>query len=231
MTLKDLLDFIKPRADIQREMSRQPSERRNRINLHQETQNRCYICNESHGIEECSQFRGLSPWERMRTLTNKHACFTCLRRHGGPCKLNKLCGFYGCKGKHHRILHYNQTPQRSENKNKTVRVQDTKPAVARTHLHHQFMSEVFYQIIPVTLRNGDRETRTYAFLDPGSSLTLVDRQLVHQLQLEGVPAPLKIKWTQDFSREEKKSQRVQLKIKGTSGREFTLDNVRTAKNL
>lgn len=233
VTLKDLLQFLKPRADIQREMSRQPFERRNRINVHQEARDRCYLCNGAHTIKECHQFKKLTPWERHKRIRSIQACFMCLIKHNGVCRSEQRCGIMGCQGKHHKMLHFTQFPRsrNEENMKNNPKGTENKPAVVLTNLHYQFRTQVFYQIIPVTLRNNGYHVETFAFIDPGSSLTLVDKQVTNQLRLEGIPDPLKITWTQNYSKIEESSERVKFKIMGSNLKEYSLDEVRTVENL
>lgn len=214
-------------------MSRQPFERRNRINVHQEARDRCYLCNGAHTIKECHQFKKLTPWERHKRIRSIQACFMCLIKHNGVCRSEQRCGIMGCQGKHHKMLHFTQFPRsrNEENMKNNPKGTENKPAAALTNLHYQFRTQVFYQIIPVTLRNNGYHVETFAFIDPGSSLTLVDKQVTNQLRLEGIPDPLKITWTQNYSKIEESSERVKFKIMGSNLKEYSLDEVRTVENL
>ena len=233
LTLKDLLDFVKPRADIQREMGRPYGERKIRVNLHHEMHTKCYICDGKHRIVDCSQLKKMSSWERVQKIKAKNGCLICLKRHKEQCRSNDRCGVEGCQGRHHRMLYFRRSfgPSQNETKVSTNTSRKEPHEEAQTNLHHKFVSQIFYQIVPVALRNGKHTVETYAFLDPGSSLTLLDDQIADQLNLNGIPAPLKIKWTQNHSKEEKNSTKVQFQIKGLEGQKYLIKDVRTVSNL
>ncbi|XP_065094301.1 uncharacterized protein LOC135714851 [Ochlerotatus camptorhynchus] len=237
-SLKDLAKWLKPKADIHRELynsNRAPIEKRNRVNVHSENNVRCYMCNGTHRLRECQKFGKMSVQNRRQEILKLRVCPLCLFRHKGNCNFQRNCGINGCNEHHHRLLHiprdiHNQG-SRPERRQITASGEPTEPRPETSNLHEEQRAQVFYQIIPVTLKNKNCEVETYAFLDPGSSLTLIDEGVAEELELEGVRDPLKIKWTQNVSREEKTSRRVKLKIKGNSDNEFTLTNVRTASNL
>ena len=68
----------------------------------------------------------------------------------------------------------------------------------------------------MTVYHGHRSIDD-AFLDEGSSLTLVETLLAQQLGLEGVRNPLELCWTGNYSRREESSLRVQLEISARGG--------------
>lgn len=55
---------------------------------------------------------------------------------------------------------------------------------------------------------------TFAFLDAGSSLTLLDEDIANKLELSGRKDPLKLKWTQNIEKNEDESRRIELNISG-----------------
>ncbi|ETN60411.1 hypothetical protein AND_007967 [Anopheles darlingi] len=97
--------------------------------------------------------------------------------------------------------------------------------------HHSGPRRTFYQMVPVTLRNGPIEMSALAFLDCGSSLTLIDEEAADRLGLGGYHDPLMMKWTHDISRQEKESRRVKVTVQGPSGHPYVLKGVRTVKTL
>ncbi|XP_065088777.1 uncharacterized protein LOC135710193 [Ochlerotatus camptorhynchus] len=241
-TLQDLYNWIKPKADVQRDLysqTRSQGERRNRVNVHQETSGgKCFLCNKEHRIKDCRQFLNMTPKERANQIFKYKACVMCLNKHRGTCWTPLRCDQGNCNGRHNKLLHFSkrefypkQPNPPPQNNSAKIKVEEAEIKEERSNLHQEKASAVFYQIMPVMLRNGNRIIKSYAFLDPGSSLTLLDEGIAEELQLEGVPDPLRIKWTQNVSREEKGSKRVKLSIMGKSGEEFTLTNVRTAAHL
>ena len=89
---------------------------------------------------------------------------------------------------------------------------------------------IYYQILPVTLINGDRKVKTYAFCDAGSSVSLVRNDIVRQLNVVGVKETMKIAWTNGEIHEED-SMTVKLKIQGASDEIFSLFDLQTVDEL
>lgn len=67
-------------------------------------------------------------------------------------------------------------------------------------------------MIPVTLYNGTFAVDTIAFLDEGSSYTLVEKSLASALLVRGLAQPLRVTWTAGVTRLEEDSQRVEFLI-------------------
>lgn len=90
----------------------------------------------------------------------------------------------------------------------------------------------FFKIIPVQLRNNNKIIRTFAFIDEGSSVSLIDKNLAKKLNLQGRQETLTIKWTGDTKKTDQKSQKVNFWISGLNEEdEFKLDNVCTFDDL
>ncbi|XP_049540067.1 uncharacterized protein LOC125957238 [Anopheles darlingi] len=71
-----------------------------------------------------------------------------------------------------------------------------------------------------------------AFVDEGSSFTLVEEDLADELGLDGPNQPLHLQWTGGITRVEKRSRVVTLKISGTpQGHQYTLSGVKTVQKL
>lgn len=127
---------------------------------------------------------------------------------------------------HQKGNNSNSRPEeRQINKNQNESSEDT------SNVHQDSEANRYYQIVPVTLRNGERKMDTHAFLDAGSSITLIDEGAANELNLEGRPEPLKLKWTQNVTKEETFSRRITLKFNGVERKQYTLQDVRTIKNL
>ncbi|XP_055622287.1 uncharacterized protein LOC129765875 [Toxorhynchites rutilus septentrionalis] len=212
-TLNDLNKWLLPHSRIARMMPKSnnsvsTTERKPRVNVHQTM--KCALCSASHRLFQCKNFKQMKTLERREFLAKKGICFKCLNSNDHimrNCSMKGICGIDGCNKEHNRLLH-----QRSEYK----RNQDTAADVRRgpeetTNIHRQRKEHLYYQIVPITVQNGERMIDTYAFLDTGSSVTLLDERMANMLELEGKVDPLT--WTQDCLKS-CSSKRVKFWIKG-----------------
>ena len=127
-----------------------------------------------------------------------------------PCKSKKLCGINGCERRHHPLLHSGAIKQEAVVAKPVTDVTTT----AITHHHHAHQTTLF-RVISVTIYGNKRTLTVYAFLDGGSSMTLVDKELAEQLGLDGEKVPLCLQWTANVTRSEKNSKRISFEISGT----------------
>ncbi|XP_055633819.1 uncharacterized protein LOC129774147 [Toxorhynchites rutilus septentrionalis] len=162
----------------------------------------------------------MSQQERWKTVQLNKLCRNCLGAHGRrPCKLQRSCGQDGCQAKHHPLLH------RHQQENSAI----VSGAVSN---HHYTGRAVLFRIIPVTLYANGRSINTFAFLDDGSSKTLVEECLVRELDVKGEAQPLCLQWTAGVTRAEVDSQRVELEISGRDYQyRYTIRDVRTVGSL
>ncbi|XP_058840949.1 uncharacterized protein LOC131696424 [Topomyia yanbarensis] len=91
---------------------------------------------------------------------------------------------------------------------------------------------------PVCKKDGHKlygkkgKFETLAFLDDGSSLTLVEKHIANQLGIEGEAEPLCLQWTSNVKRMEKESKLISLEISASNGNQrHMLNNVRTVESL
>ncbi|XP_055634145.1 uncharacterized protein LOC129774433 [Toxorhynchites rutilus septentrionalis] len=180
----------------------------------------CLHCGkEGHKLRECHAFGALSIDDRWRRIRTLKLCQICLFDHGRrACRSNSKCNVNGCQFKHHPLLHGKSTTPTTQ--------------VANNHIHRLLDSVVLFRIVPVTLYGKTGKINTFAFLDEGSSLTLIEGALVAQLGLTGNPHPLCLRWTGNTSRIEKESQTVTIAISGVhQQRRYQLVNARTVNSL
>lgn len=172
-----------------------------------------------------SEMQNLTIDERWKKVRRERLCRRCLNRipHANACPRDTSCGTNGCTYRHHPILH-------DESRKPNIVAARAEP----TCNAHQPTSYggVYFRIVPVTLHGKLKSLHTYAFLDEGSSLTMIEDATAEELGLEGTPESLCLKWTADMVREESKSRRVSLKISGRENdRQFQLSDVRTVSKL
>lgn len=92
--------------------------------------------------------------------------------------------------------------------------------------------DTLFPIAPVRLTCGKNYITTFAFLDSGSSVSLIDEEIAKQLKAKGPMEHLRLSWTNDVTREDRGSRRIDLEIRGTSElKSYTIKNLCTVKNL
>ncbi|XP_055632521.1 uncharacterized protein LOC129772999 [Toxorhynchites rutilus septentrionalis] len=181
----------------------------------------CIVCNrEGHRVVECDKFKSFSLDERWNVVHQKALCRTCLNSHGKwPCKSWKGCGIEGCHQKHNKLLHLPSQPQPYSNMSANHLIQGNGPFP-------------MFRVLPVVLYAGERFEVIFAFIDEGSSISLLDETIAERLCATGPSEPLTLQWTGMVTREEPGSKRVQLDIsvRGNSNR-HKLSYVRTVSCL
>ncbi|XP_062709889.1 uncharacterized protein LOC134288601 [Aedes albopictus] len=179
----------------------------------------CFVCQKTgHRVKECFEFKSLSLSDRWETVKTHQLCPKCLVPHGKwPCRTSRSCDVSGCNDNHHSLLHPG-VPESSD--------------VAVVSVHRQPQSLTIFRIIPVVLYGKTTQLETFAFLDEGSDLTLIDEEIADLLGVEGEQRNLCLKWTSNVTREEANSRQINLEISGAGGgKRFPLMNVRTVGRL
>ncbi|XP_058826515.1 uncharacterized protein LOC131686265 [Topomyia yanbarensis] len=206
----------------------------------------CPVCKGNcKSIAKCKRFLEFSRDSRWATVRDLGLCRRCLRQHKGGCQA-KLCGRNGCQLKHHEMLHNDQkcAPSTSTatasviNTTLSTPRNDSSPPKSSSsehgcHAHQVPSSKVLFRYIPVVLHGKHRSIQTFAFLDDGSELTLLDSELADELQLEGETMPLCLLWTSGTKRREECSRNVRLEVAAerNRSRKYSLNGVRTVKEL
>ena len=91
---------------------------------------------------------------------------------------------------------------------------------------------LYFRIIPINLHSKTRKISTFAFLDDGSSVTLMDHSLFNKLKLSGTREPLCLQWTGNTTRCEKNSIVCSFKISALQSNVLIdVNDVRTVENL
>ncbi|XP_074029085.1 uncharacterized protein [Leptinotarsa decemlineata] len=172
---------------------------------------RCKVCSKTcRYISDCKQFQEYSINDKWKVVKDLKLCRLCLKRHGFPCKYPVKCNENNCQRKHHPLLHKN-----FENVQQNSSSQSNGNIRSEVNVYHQNSSlSVRFRILPVTLKNGDKEVTTFAFLDEGSSISMVDEDIAKDLDIQGETEPLCLKWTGEQNRIEKNSRKVLLSIMG-----------------
>ncbi|XP_062704517.1 uncharacterized protein LOC134286848 [Aedes albopictus] len=197
----------------------------------------CPICNEyCKSADKCKRFLELTRDSRWAAVREFGLCRTCLRMHKGSCNA-KPCGKNGCAFRHHELLH-NDAKQKSQNTETTIDSGSSPSAPPYSgpsgcNSHRTTASSVLFRYIPVILFGKTGTMQTFAFLDEGSELTLLDQELADILQLDGTERPLCLRWTGGTERCEPNSRAYNLQISGVKdgSKRFEINDVRTVKDL
>ncbi|XP_037932729.1 uncharacterized protein LOC119667505 [Teleopsis dalmanni] len=226
-----------------------PLKKEGRVHIHQTaemttTAVRCYICGGGHKIMECEIFTNEPTNQRWRIVKEKKLCRQCLGEHRRRCFSNKVCGIDGCNARHHPMLHSRidqSTPAISSTANNVssdiVEQISLSPysnkALLNNHNSSVNKNWSYCRILPVTLYGTKRTINTYALMDDGSTLTLIEASLADELGNDGIQDALCINWTGNISRQENNSKRLNLQISANApqAKKFPLKNVRTVSNL
>ncbi|XP_059223223.1 uncharacterized protein LOC131997003 [Stomoxys calcitrans] len=202
----------------------------------EENSNACMLCGgDCRNIPSCEKFITADRAQRWEMVREFQLCKQCLRKHYGPCNAN-VCGKEGCQYKHHCLLHKTRHNEGADKNKQATSMESQNNAIAEnsTHscnTHSASIHNNFFKIIPVTIYgSGDKLFKTYAFIDEGSSTSLIEEQIMYDLNLSGSPEPLCLKWTGNVEREEQNSSRLCITLAGPNQKRFKAD-VRTVKHL
>ncbi|XP_038113588.1 uncharacterized protein LOC119767877 [Culex quinquefasciatus] len=197
----------------------------------------CFVCKDiKHRMKDCAEFAKKALEERWKIVDKFRLCRGCLGVHGTkPCRTSDKCGIDGCQKQHHVLLHLKQMPDETEPKHAgPKREKDESKAFESNSItnHHYAGKTALFRIIPVELHANERSVSAYAFLDDGSSRTMVDEEIAKELGVEGEVLPLCLQWTANVKRTESESQRITLEISdGEKGARYALNDVRTVRKL
>nr|XP_049699386.1 uncharacterized protein LOC126055216 [Helicoverpa armigera] len=184
---------------------------------------KCRICEmDGHRSLDCHKFVKASADKKWELAKQHNLCFRCLRhrQHGHRCQ-KKRCGIEGCTASHHHLLHYKKKASTTEV------AQEAQEIVASSRYH---TNQAFLKIVPVQLSGPAGEVRTYALLDDGSTVSLIDEELADMIGAEGPVEPMKIGAISDVTIDTPTSKRVDLTL-STCHREKIPFRARTIPRL
>lgn len=194
------------------------------VNLHESSEEKfCVICLEQcKGIPLCPKFIKASYSEKWGFVKMHNACRICLKIHKGRCSSGKRCEIAECPFKHHTLLH---KPIQQD-----VQQQADPEHEEEVNFHNEASSSTLFKVVPVCLYGKDnRAISTYAFLDEGSSITLIDKSVADELHLTGTRQPLCLRWTRNQTVTDYESRKVSVAIGTVCGNKRF--DVRTIQNL
>lgn len=179
----------------------------------QETNKRsCPKCSKEHQLDQCQEFKSLSNGDRLSFVSRSRLCFYCFGR-GHPafkCHRSRECGIKGCKKRHHRLLHDNNSGEEADQTARANSACTSPTQVALGVIRETFCGP-----------NG-RKATINILLDEGSDTTLVRDGLLRKLGVNGETKPLKIRGVTGVESRHQ-SKRVQLQLEGEEGRRFNIN--------
>ncbi|XP_055620081.1 uncharacterized protein LOC129764715 [Toxorhynchites rutilus septentrionalis] len=186
----------------------------------------CQVCKkDGHRVRNCDVFRSMTGAERLKWKEQYKLCERCLNEHEGWCKFKITCNVGNCREHHHPLVHRNAIA------NSTPR-HTAPPTTEQHHAHITEQRSVIFRIIPIILYYNQRSVKTSAYLDEGSSMTLIEESLFDELKASGEPQPLTLQWTGNIVRRELGSVCLSLQVSGdTMEQRLALNEARTVKKL
>ncbi|XP_048477773.1 uncharacterized protein LOC119692770 [Plutella xylostella] len=176
-------------------------------------------CNRGHNPTECRKFVESDVDSRWHLAKQRRLCFSCLRYHSKTHRCRrKKCGVDGCERLHNRLLHFVRADKPEAKKT---------DAVASTWT--PMRTKAYRKIVKVQVSGPAGAVDTCALLDDGSTVTLVDSEIVQKIGARGPIDPLYIEGVSDTSVDESASRRVALTLTGAS--ETHIVNARTVQKL
>ncbi|XP_070075737.1 uncharacterized protein [Drosophila takahashii] len=169
----------------------------------------CPAYKENHEIDVCDLFSQMELPQRWQLTRDGRLCFNCLRpgHRSSTCRTPHQCDLNGCRRRLHKLLHDGvRTPDNE------TRINDPQFTGAAAHIANP---KILFKIIPVRLYSKGREVSCHAFLDEGSTVTLMNESVAKALELQG-----------------QVSSRFNIGISGDRERGiYNLNGVRTVKDL
>ncbi|XP_055615058.1 uncharacterized protein LOC129761363 [Toxorhynchites rutilus septentrionalis] len=197
---------------------------------------RCLVCGEpNHKVKECEQFKKMSGENKWKAVQMHQLCRVCLGKHGRkPCRSQIRCEIQGCRIRHHPLLHSGSKvsiPSVGSSSGRSG-AEFSSSEVEGVNAHRDGQGTTLFRILPVTIFANGRSVDTYAFIDEGSSVTLVEQWIADALNVKGVKKRLYLSWTGNVTRDEENSYQITIEVAGSdSDRRHTLEDVRTVNTL
>ncbi|XP_065365528.1 uncharacterized protein LOC135958553 [Calliphora vicina] len=201
------------------------------VNNHSEQDHRnklfCVFCkSEQHKIQNCGEFQSLNLDAKWKVVNENKLCRQCLNSHRRKCFSKKVCDISNCTAKHHPLLH-----KYTISSNPVEVATQGRSGSVNAHNDRSQDTQCF-RILPIRLYWNGGSLTTFAFLDEGSSVTLIEQSLFDKLGLTGKQEPLELRWTGDTTRSENDSVKINIEVSSIKNdSRFTLYDVHTVNNL
>ncbi|XP_073820609.1 uncharacterized protein [Musca autumnalis] len=244
-TVLDFNNWLKGVANLIRSVqltttSRPTGETKKKVVLYasdeQDKEEECRLCRGQHNLFDCKKFNSMSVPNRWNEVKRLRLCFSCLGSGHSTrnCRRRKECQVNGCQRKHNKLLHDKSKEVGENNSNlncvATRGDSDAEPVLSCVSSIRE-NSNLLFRVVPVKLYGSNCVVETFALLDEGSSVTMIDSSLVRQLGLSGRQSKLNLSWYGGKSSQES-AMVVDLHVSGISKkRKYALRNVYGVPNL
>ncbi|XP_058839467.1 uncharacterized protein LOC131694941 [Topomyia yanbarensis] len=192
----------------------------------EENRTACLACSKQcEDLNKCSSFLNMTPSARWTLINQKKICRKCLTKHFKTCDRKIPCDQNGCSYLHHPLLHDDSKHARQ--------LPNSSLQNTSCNTHHCSLGGVLLKYIRITVHGKEKSITTYAFLDSGSTSTLMEHSLWEELNLNGEKTPLCMSWTGGQGRYEEESVKFAVDIAGsqTPTQRFHLSKVHTVRSL
>ncbi|CAB4032698.1 PREDICTED: uncharacterized protein LOC107337338, partial [Paramuricea clavata] len=147
---------------------------------------KCWICdNSTRWVDQCEKFKSMSPEDRLKTVRENHACFSCLKKAGrdhraSNCSRRKQCtrkiSGVQCKYYHHILLH------------------PSNPAASVGVASVENNTEAMLPVITVKISGkNNRHKQGNILLDSGAQISLICTSTAKNLDLKGKDVSITIR--------------------------------------
>uniref|UniRef100_A0AC34FJI4 Integrase catalytic domain-containing protein n=1 Tax=Panagrolaimus sp. ES5 TaxID=591445 RepID=A0AC34FJI4_9BILA len=138
----------------------------------------CAFCEGPHYTDDCPVDKSIE--EAKECASEKHLCFKCFRPNHSSrkCRIKVKCR--KCGGTHHTVYCKSESNSKREKK-------DEAPVVASNHAFKNFEDTdvllLSHEVMVSNPQNPARRQMVLAFIDPGSQVDLIDKELSQALNL------------------------------------------------
>lgn len=191
-----------------------------------ENKEKCPSCEQAHALPQCPTYKALTIDQRWELVKDKKICFKCIQgtHRRIRCKA-KPCGIDQCRRPHHSTLHQEK---RTETEEQTQANTEAVLSVATTNASKQ--RSVLLKMCPIVVTGPRGEAKTYALLDEGATITLIDEKLANDIGAEGPTQPLHMRGV-NMSQNEADSKLVKVLVRGKKEKALHELRARTVRNL
>lgn len=136
----------------------------------------CLCCGSDHDVTQCKKLAAMTTRQRWDWVKQEKICFLCLnsKHRRFKCKA-QVCKEDDCGRRHHRLLHI--VGAKSQ--------QPVNPELVASVNHSTDASKVLLKVCPIEIEGPRGRVSTYALLDEGSTVTLIDQNLAEYVGASG----------------------------------------------